>query len=1269
MKTRSFLFAALILLQIPVIAQWIQQNSNTSNDLYDIHFINDSTGFAVGYNGTFLKTNDRGENWHLSIIDTSEYIISVYAINEDTIFASGFDHIYKTIDGGQNWSIINSQLSANELKFFSSQVGFAKALWLEQCPYPNAGDAPRYKYYRTLDGGTSWEAYDFLKTHYTYYAEMEIVTPDTGYLGAMEIGFWCGYWPCCEEGRSSFFRTTDGGLTWQEISAGDNGILNDVTFFNGSDGFAVYEYFSPYGYGQLAELNKITESGEQIQLGHSLPEYNVDKFFFANTIQGYYLLNHKIMKTTTEGYFWSLDYQADHPLRDVALTENLEAYVVGYGGIILHQKINPVTEPEPLFWLSCNEDKLIFPMTNINGESILEFNLVATGNMDVTVDISAPYHFPVKTEASGEFVQEITGLVIPAGHDTTIFVAFHPYFYGNLSQSLEITSNATNYPTITMPLHGKGVCFLPDFVNNDTSFCYDTVWVRGHVSVNAGRSLSFCPGTVVNFQGGYHFNIDGTLTAIGTVYDSIRFTGENRWAGIFVIGDDPADSVVLKYCRIANTNRDIWPDTDNGGGLNITGNKKVEVSHSTFIECDADDNGGGIYCAGSGFSITDCRFYSCGNGLSGGAVYYAGSRKKCITNCIIDHCGADYGGGIYLDAGEDSVVMNCTITNCMADYGAGMYLSGSHYSLIDCIIKDCSGDTGGGIYTASSGPSEISGCTIENCNAGVAGGIFATGGSRLQVQNSMILSCEAETAGGGLYLNIGSDVLVRNCEIAGNHVINGNGGGIFIDRASPEIISNSINWNMTFYGGGSGIYCISGSPKISSNMFFENWADGSGGGICLDNMEADAIPAIIQNVFYNNLAGNNKGGAIYLNNNKADIILNTISGNYRGGIYCSQPILHRLLGNIIYGNESYELMTDNINNTTLSYCDIKGGWTGGGAGNINLDPMFYGLPYYPWYLINVDYSLMPESPCIDAGPVDNTGFGLPDTDLAGNPRFIGGRLDMGAYENNFLYQSIDTGFCETLDFQIEALPVQENIYDNCEWTFNDEKIPGTDSHQYLLTNPQPENEGYYQCLFFNNEGQFLRSRKIYLYDKGSPPIPQIQPVGAVLSEGEEYEMIFYFYSPDNATKCQWFLNDAPIEGETEQIIFIHDFKKEQQGSYKCRAENTCGTIFSDDAVLQLTPSGFAENETSVFSVFPNPAGSQLTITPSPAWGRAGVGADQSAVRLEINNLLGTKITGLENISSFPVILDISSLAPGMYILRLNSAEGFSGSVKFMKVAE
>ncbi len=46
------------------------------------------------------------------------------------------------------------------------------------------------------------------------------------------------------------------------------------------------------------------------------------------------------------------------------------------------------------------------------------------------------------------------------------------------------------------------------------------------------------------------------------------------------------------------------------------------------------------------------------------------------------------------------------------------------------------------------------------------------------------------------------------------------------------------------------------------------------------------------------------------------------------------------------------------------------------------------------------YHLTAGSPCINAGNNTPTG-GLPNTDIDGQPRVIGGRVDIGAYESSF----------------------------------------------------------------------------------------------------------------------------------------------------------------------------------------------------------------------------------------------------------------------------
>jgi hypothetical protein len=68
---------------------------------------------------------------------------------------------------------------------------------------------------------------------------------------------------------------------------------------------------------------------------------------------------------------------------------------------------------------------------------------------------------------------------------------------------------------------------------------------------------------------------------------------------------------------------------------------------------------------------------------------------------------------------------------------------------------------------------------------------------------------------------------------------------------------------------------------------------------------------------------------------------------------------------------------------------VQGGWPG--AGNIDKDPLFVDVSID-------DYHLLSGSPCINAG--DPAYVPAPDeTDLDGQPRVIGGRIDMGVYES------------------------------------------------------------------------------------------------------------------------------------------------------------------------------------------------------------------------------------------------------------------------------
>ena len=72
---------------------------------------------------------------------------------------------------------------------------------------------------------------------------------------------------------------------------------------------------------------------------------------------------------------------------------------------------------------------------------------------------------------------------------------------------------------------------------------------------------------------------------------------------------------------------------------------------------------------------------------------------------------------------------------------------------------------------------------------------------------------------------------------------------------------------------------------------------------------------------------------------------------------------------------------------TLNYCCTTPMPTNG-VGNITNAPLFVSP-------VNGDFHLQPDSPCINAG---NRSWSYGPTDLDGNPRVVGGAVDIGAYE-------------------------------------------------------------------------------------------------------------------------------------------------------------------------------------------------------------------------------------------------------------------------------
>ncbi|MGA2914524.1 MAG: right-handed parallel beta-helix repeat-containing protein [Sedimentisphaerales bacterium] len=259
-----------------------------------------------------------------------------------------------------------------------------------------------------------------------------------------------------------------------------------------------------------------------------------------------------------------------------------------------------------------------------------------------------------------------------------------------------------------------------------------------------------------------------------------------------------------------------------------------------------------------------------------------------------------------------------------------------------------------------------------------------------------IIDCQAN-AHRGFYFHTGEG---SNSILDGLTIINGDsnsaGGGIFCQSSSPTIRKCIISGNLCqpyegiCYGGG--IYCASSNPRIEQCIIKENSSIGRGGGIYLNASN----PNIINCLIINNVASTSEyGGGIGCKNSPSINIVNcTFKGNSagRGGAIDLISSTAVITNSILWNNSPSEIGYTATGHATVTYSNIKEGWSG--TGNINTDPLF---------VSTADYHLAFGSPCIDKG-TNNPPGGPTTIDLDGSTRPFDGDYDsnaitdMGAYE-------------------------------------------------------------------------------------------------------------------------------------------------------------------------------------------------------------------------------------------------------------------------------
>ena len=361
-------------------------------DVEDSWFFNALKGSVACENGLMLKTNDGGESWQPTL--TSDVIPSnfnrIYFIDQFTGFAlRDHSNLYKTINGGESWNLVNGSLEAFDLHFLDQKNGFAAGefggifmttdgglTWNSISQSSNIGDNDLSTVFflnemvgyaaglmgrilKTSDGGLNWQQYattyqDILQLQFAgnaafieardqiYHSynegkqwEVSPVPRENQHLGAFDfinqqIGYAITGGTLNTSNYSGYvYKTTDGGLTWFNPALGE--VLDEdlycIDFVNENFGFAS-------GGFNLDGTFRTTDGGASWQ---RINDLSFRQMQFLSTQTGYAGQDHngggRIYKTTDQGASWNIVFESEDLITDFDFPDELNGYLTGANGL------------------------------------------------------------------------------------------------------------------------------------------------------------------------------------------------------------------------------------------------------------------------------------------------------------------------------------------------------------------------------------------------------------------------------------------------------------------------------------------------------------------------------------------------------------------------------------------------------------------------------------------------------------------------------------------------------------------------------------------------------------------------------------------------------------------------------------------------------------------------------------------------------------------------------------------------------------------------
>lgn len=172
---------------------WFSKDLQTNISLLDITF-HGNRGWIVGTEGTILFSDDYGQSWTTQQSGTSATLHKVEFIDQNIGWILASDSlILRTIDGGNYWEsntlehsfVTSNRCPLNDLEFINPNKGWL-AVGYYRPPNIDIDSSSRGALFKTIDGGVTWAIVDSGQTKYT---SIFFLNELTGWIATHNVDF------------------------------------------------------------------------------------------------------------------------------------------------------------------------------------------------------------------------------------------------------------------------------------------------------------------------------------------------------------------------------------------------------------------------------------------------------------------------------------------------------------------------------------------------------------------------------------------------------------------------------------------------------------------------------------------------------------------------------------------------------------------------------------------------------------------------------------------------------------------------------------------------------------------------------------------------------------------------------------------------------------------------------------------------------------------------------------------------------------------------